>query len=392
MTHRRLTRLHGLNGWNLLFLLITGLILYLPGLRGALAPLRTPLKSLHIGSGVLSLALLAAYLPLSRGHWDRLRSRIGQKANVVLLVGLLLGWGATGVLLWFNRYMPEGVAEAALVWHDLLTWFAIPWAVAHSLTRYFKLRILPVTGPVLENRRVLLGAAAALGGGLLWRNLGRALGLPGLEGSQEAASAGDLRKNQHTPIAPGCPFEPAPVSDPPEGGGARGRFRVYSVVDPMPVFDSCNWEFKLYGLVDRPRTFTWEEFQALPRTVQVSHFHCVTGWSVYDVTWEGVKLSHLLELAGVQPAGKQLKLISGDGAYTSGIPLAVGQMEDVLLPYIMDGRPLATPLGGPVRLIIPGMYAYKSVKWLQAVEVVAEEHVGYWEALGYPSDAWLKKG
>lgn len=391
MTHHRLSRLHSLNGWNLLFLFVTGLLLYLPGLRGVLAPLRTSLKLLHLGSGVLSLAFLVAYLPLGQGHWKRLGRRVGQKANVVVLVGLLLGWGLTGIVLWANRYMPPGVAEAALVWHDLLTWFAIPWVVAHSLTRYLRLRIMAVTSPVLENRRMLLGAAIVMGSGLLWRGLGRVLDVPGLE-AQAAASAGTAQKNQHAPVAPGCTFEPVPISDPPQGGGGRGRFRVYTVVEPIPTFDSCAWEFKLYGLVDRPLTFTWEQFQALPRTVQVSHFHCVTGWSVYDVTWEGVQLSYLLELAGVQTAGGHLKLISGDGVYTSGIPLAVGQMDDVLLPYIMDGRPLATPLGGPVRLIIPQMYTYKSVKWLQAVEVIEQEHVGYWEERGYPSDAWLRKG
>lgn len=391
MANRRLIQLHSLNGWNLLFLFVSGLLLFLPALRGPLAPVRTPLKYLHIASGVLSLLPLAAYLPLARGHWERLRQRTGQKANVVVLSLLLLGWAATGVPLWFNRYMPPGLAESALVWHDLLTWFSLPWVIAHSVTRFFNWRLLPVTGPVLEDRRVLMAAAGAAGFGLIWRGLGRAMGVPGLEGPASAASAGDTAVNRHQPVADGCPFEPPVVSDPPEGGGAKGRFRVYTVVEPMPRFDACDWQFHVTGLVERPLTLSWEQFQALPRTVQVSNFHCVTGWSVYNVTWEGVRLSHLLELAGVKPEGQHLRLISGDGVYTSGIPLAVGLLDDVLLPYVMDGSPLPTALGGPVRLVIPGMYAYKSVKWMQGVEVVAREHTGYWEALGYPSDAWVRK-
>lgn len=389
MNYQRLTRLHTYNGWNLLFLVLTGVALFAPALRGLLAPVRTLLKYLHIGSGVLSLALLALYLPMAPGHWERLRRRVGQKANVVLLGALLLGWGGTGVALWLNRYLPAGVAEAALVWHNLLTWFAIPWAAAHALTRYFRIRLLPVTAPLQEDRRVMLAGAASAVGLLLWGRLGRAFGVPGLEGS--GTGAGDRAANQHQPIPEGAQFKPVPVSDPPKGGGGKGRFRVYSVVEPLPSFDARTWQFTVTGLVEKPLTFTWEEFLALPRTVQVSNFHCVTGWSVYHVTWEGVTLSHLLEMAGVKAGATHVKLYSGDGVYTDAVPLDVARMPDVMAPYIMDGSPLPTALGGPVRLIIPQMYAYKSVKWLQGIELIPENHEGYWEVRGYPNDAWLRK-
>ncbi|HYG60589.1 MAG TPA: molybdopterin-dependent oxidoreductase [Symbiobacteriaceae bacterium] len=388
MTHRKLARLHAYNGWNLLFLVLSGVILFVPQLRGALAPVRTPLKYLHIGSGILSLGLLALYLPLAREHWGRMRQRVGQKANVVLLTGLLLGWGLTGVLLWFNRYMPAGVAESALVWHDLLTWFAVPWAAAHAVTRYFRLRVLPVVAPVQEDRRVLLAGVLSAAGFLLWGRLGRGLGVPGLEGASEA---GDRTPNRLEPLPEGAAFNPVPVSDPPQGGGGKGRFRMYSVVAPLPTFDARTWQFTVQGLVDRPLTLSWEAFQALNRTVQVSNFHCVTGWSVYSVTWEGVRLSHLLDLAGVKPGARYVKFYSGDGAYTDALPLEVARAEDVMLPYIMDGRPLPTPLGGPVRLIVPQMYAYKSVKWVQAIELLDRNHEGYWEVRGYPNDAWVRK-
>lgn len=387
MSHDRLTRLHNWNGWNLLFLLVSGVLLYAPGLRGPLAAVRQPLKYLHIASGVLSLGLLLAYLPGAAGHWDRLRRRIGQKANVVLLVGLLLGWGATGLVLVFNRSMPAGVAQAALAWHDVLTWFALPWASAHALTRYFKIRLLPVNAPLQEDRRVLVAGAATAAGALLWGRLGRALRLPGFEAPESPRSAAEL----HQPLEPGAEFSPPPVSGAPQGGGSRGRFRVYTVVEPLPRFDARSWQFTVKGLVEKELAFTWEEFLRLPTTVQVSDFHCVTGWSVLNCTWQGVRLKDLLELAGVKPEARWVKFYSGDGEYTDSVDLSVASRDDVMLPFILDGSPLPTPLGGPVRLIIPAMYGYKSVKWLQAIELIAEEHIGYWEERGYPSDAWVRK-
>jgi methionine sulfoxide reductase catalytic subunit len=387
MDYRRLTRLHNANGWNLLLLFVTGVLLYVPGLRGPLAPVRTPLKWLHIAAGLVSLVLLALYRPEAKSHWEALRRRVGQRANVVLLVGLLVGWGLTGAVLWLNRYMPAGLAESALVWHDLLTWFALPWAAAHAITRYFRIRLLPVNAPVAEDRRVLLAGAATAAGALLWGRTGRWLGLPGLEGTAAATA----ETNQHEPIPDGAAFEPVPVGAPPADGAMRGRFRVYTVVEPMPTFDARTWDFTVGGLVERPLRLTWEQFQELPRTVQTSHFHCVTGWSVYNLQWEGVRLSDLLAKAGVKPEAKHVKFYSGDGVYTDSIPLDVAMMADVMVPFLMNGSPLPTPLGGPVRLIIPDMYAYKSVKWLQAIELIGHEHIGYWEERGYPTDAWVRK-
>jgi len=380
----RLARLHACNGWNFLFLALTGIILHLPALRAATAPVRTPLKYLHIASGMLSVLLLAGYLPMVRVHWSRLRERIGQKANVVLLTLLLVGWGVTGVLLWFNRNLPAGAAESALIWHDRLTWFALPWAASHAITRYFRLRLLPVTTPVAEDRRVLLAGAGTVVGGLLWGRLGGLLGLPGFEKPTRSGAYG-----AHAPVPEGEAFAPPPVSKP--SVPSKGRFRVYTVVEPLPRFDPQTWHLAVTGLVGTELTFTWEEFTQLPRTTQVSDFHCVTGWSVYDVTWDGVRLADLLDLAGVRPEARFVKFHSGDGVYTDSVSLDTARLPDVMLPWAMDGSPLPTALGGPVRLVIPRMYGYKSVKWVQKIELIAKEEIGYWEDYGYPADAWLRR-
>lgn len=387
-----LTRLHRYNGWNLLFLILSGILLYMPALRGPLAPIRTPLKDLHIISGILSVVLLLAYLPAARGHWQRLNQRTGQKANVLFLGALLLGWAVTGVMLWINRVMPPGWAEWALIWHDRLTWVAIPWAAAHSATRYYKWRWVRVTVPVTD-RRLFLAGAAAFVGALAWGRLGQWLKLPGFDGSQESARvlAAAPATGSHDPLAPGSKITMPAVWDYPTPG-ARGRFRIYNVTASEPAFDPQTWRFRVGGLVNRSVDLSWQEFLELPRSKQISNFHCITGWSVYDCTWEGVRLSDLLDYAGVKPAATHVKFYSADGVYTDSLPLDVARLPDVILPYRFDGGAVPTKLGGPVRLIVPQMYAYKSVKWVDRIELIDRNHDGYWAVRGYPNDPWLRKG
>jgi len=161
-------------------------------------------------------------------------------------------------------------------------------------------------------------------------------------------------------------------------------------VTRLPVFDSDTWRFKLDGLVERPAEWNWEQFLGIAREVQVSDFHCVTGWSVYKNTWEGIPLSHLLKEAGVQPQAGYVKFYSGDGVYTDALTLEQANMDDVMVAILHDGKPIHRDYGGPARLIIPKMYAYKSVKWLNRIELIDREHIGYWEERGYDNNAWLK--
>lgn len=121
----------------------------------------------------------------------------------------------------------------------------------------------------------------------------------------------------------------------------------------------------------------------------MSDFHCVTGWSVYKNTWEGIKLKDLLSQAGVKPTAKTVKFYSGDGVYTDTLTLEQADMDDVLVAVMHDGRPIPSDLGGPVRLIVPKMFAYKSVKWLNRIELIEGDHTGYWEQRGYSNDAWV---
>jgi DMSO/TMAO reductase YedYZ molybdopterin-dependent catalytic subunit len=117
----------------------------------------------------------------------------------------------------------------------------------------------------------------------------------------------------------------------------------------------------------------------------------VTGWTVPDVHWTGVRLGYLLDQAGVTKGGTALHLRSFDGIYTESLTMDQARLSDVIVAYRMLGAPVSREHGGPVRLYVPPMYGYKSIKWLDKISVVDKVEPGYWENLGYAVDAWIGK-
>jgi DMSO/TMAO reductase YedYZ molybdopterin-dependent catalytic subunit len=168
-----------------------------------------------------------------------------------------------------------------------------------------------------------------------------------------------------------------------------GGWRIYTISGSMPTFDPATWRLKIGGLVDQPVSLTYDELRALPRVDQVSTFHCVTGWTVQNVHWGGVRLSDVLARAQPQAAGRALRFVSMEVPYVDYLTMHQASLHDVMLAYEMDGKPLPREHGAPVRLIIPEMYGYKNVKWLQGIDVVPQAVNGYWEDLGYDRDAWV---
>jgi DMSO/TMAO reductase YedYZ molybdopterin-dependent catalytic subunit len=168
-----------------------------------------------------------------------------------------------------------------------------------------------------------------------------------------------------------------------------GGWRIYTISGHMPVFDPATWRLRIGGLVEQPLTLTYDELRALPRAEQVSNFHCVTGWSVSNVHWGGVRIADVLAHAQPQSKGHALQFVSMEVPYVDYLTMQQASLPDVMLAYEMDGKPLPREHGAPVRLIIPEMYGYKSVKWVERIDVVPREVDGYWENLGYDSDAWV---
>jgi DMSO/TMAO reductase YedYZ molybdopterin-dependent catalytic subunit len=168
-----------------------------------------------------------------------------------------------------------------------------------------------------------------------------------------------------------------------------GGWRIYTVSGSLPRFEERTWRLELGGQVRQPVSFTYRELLALPKVEQISTFHCVTGWSVNNVHWGGVRLRDVLAQASPLPSAHALEFVSAERPYVDSLTLEQSSLQDVMLAYEMDGQPLPREHGAPVRLIIPEMYGYKNVKWLQGIEVVPEAEQGYWEQLGYDNDAWV---
>jgi DMSO/TMAO reductase YedYZ molybdopterin-dependent catalytic subunit len=168
-----------------------------------------------------------------------------------------------------------------------------------------------------------------------------------------------------------------------------GRFRFYTVTGGFPHRDRSRYTLHVKGLVERPFTVSYDELVAMPATRVKRDFQCVTGWRVPDVHWTGVRLSALLDRAGVKPEAAALRFVSFDGSYTESLTLAQARRPDVMVAYELEGKPLSSNHGGPARLYVAPMYGYKSCKWLETIELTARVEPGYWEQNGYDVDGWV---
>jgi len=168
-----------------------------------------------------------------------------------------------------------------------------------------------------------------------------------------------------------------------------GGWRIYTISGHMPEFDPATWRLTVGGLVEKPVSLSYDELRALPRAEQVSNFHCVTGWSVNNVHWGGVRMHDLLARVRPHSSAHALQFVSMEVPYIDYLTLQEASLHDVMLAYEMDGKPLPREHGAPVRLIIPEMYGYKNVKWLERIDLVPQVEAGYWEELGYDNDAWV---
>lgn len=167
------------------------------------------------------------------------------------------------------------------------------------------------------------------------------------------------------------------------------HFRIYTITGTLPKIAPADYRLQISGLVERPMTLTLADLESMPRTTMVRDFQCVTGWRVPSVHWQGVRLSRILDAAGVQPGAVALSFDSYDGSDTESLTLEQARLPDVIVAYRMLGAPITTEHGGPVRLYVAPMFGYKSLKWLSAIRVVDRVQPGYWEQNGYPVNGWL---
>jgi len=159
-----------------------------------------------------------------------------------------------------------------------------------------------------------------------------------------------------------------------------------------PEFRPERWRFRVDGLVAHSLDLSWDEFLALPKAEQASDFHCVTTWSKYGVRWAGVKFRTLLQLSQPQPQATHVVLTCDDG-YTTNLPLDELRGDDILLAYELEGKPVPVEHGGPLRMLVPHLYAWKSAKFLSRISFLDHDEPGFWEVRGYHNraDPWKEE-
>lgn len=165
----------------------------------------------------------------------------------------------------------------------------------------------------------------------------------------------------------------------------QSRTRKWPVLDAhgTPDIDLTTWRFSVEGLIENPLSWSLDEFMQLPAVRVYADFHCVTRWSRLDNIWSGVATRTLAEMCGVSHEARFVSALAHDYGWTTNLPIEYFLAEDSLIAWSHDGRPIAPEHGGPVRLIVPQLYAWKSAKWLRSLSFLRDDQPGYWEQGGY---------
>jgi len=176
----------------------------------------------------------------------------------------------------------------------------------------------------------------------------------------------------------------------------QSRTLKWPVLDASgaPSIDLEKWRFSIAGLAEKPISWTWSEFQALPKVKVWADFHCVTRWSRLGNLWEGVAAKTLIDQAGgLRPEAKFALVRGHDNGWTTNLPVEYLLAVDALVALTHDGEPLSIEHGGPARLIVPRLYAWKSAKWVAGIEFRETDEAGFWEENGYHmrGDPWKEE-
>jgi DMSO/TMAO reductase YedYZ molybdopterin-dependent catalytic subunit len=175
----------------------------------------------------------------------------------------------------------------------------------------------------------------------------------------------------------------------------QARTKKWPVLDASgpPLIDLARWRFTISGLVETPSEWTWEEFRKLPRVKVFADMHCVTRWSRLGNLWEGVSTHEVLNHCGLKPEAQFVLVHGYDRGWSTNLPLADFLGDDCLFADTHDGEPIDTEHGGPLRLVIPRLYAWKSAKWVRGIELIEKDRPGFWERGGYHmrGDPWQEQ-
>lgn len=174
----------------------------------------------------------------------------------------------------------------------------------------------------------------------------------------------------------------------PPGQSLTNKFPVLTY-GPTPKFEKVTWDLRVFGEVEKEMKWSWDEFTAMPTKTILTDIHCVTRWSKFDTTWEGVPFTEFIKLFGVKDTARYV-IAHCDYGYTTNLPIEAMMEDDVLLAYKYEGEQLQEDHlmdhGGPLRTLVPKRYLWKSAKFLRALEFTKSDKPGFWEKGGYHND------
>ncbi|WNF36292.1 molybdopterin-dependent oxidoreductase [Bacillaceae bacterium IKA-2] len=290
--------------------------------------------------------------------------------NVYFNVSFIIVWVFSGLIMYFQASVSAGISNIAVSVHSWFTFLFLPWVLFHSFGHLIGKKIpwpnwwrgkTPVPEAITENhlekrdfvKFTTLGILFIfIGAGIKWL-------LPILDTEDTSAKR-------------------------------RGYFRIYNVTSDYPRYKESDWSFTIDGLVENSITLTMNDMIRLPSLTIVDDFHCVTGWSVRNVEMKGILIKDIIEAHLITPLGPYATAFSGDQVYYDSFRLSQIVDEGMMLVFEFDGLQLVIPQGYPCRLYHPGMYGYKSVKWIERLEFTEERAEGYWQVMGgYDLDGYL---
>lgn len=167
----------------------------------------------------------------------------------------------------------------------------------------------------------------------------------------------------------------------PPGQTVTDRFPILHEGE-VPQYDMATWSLKVFGEVEKELQFSFDELMQLPQSEVTCDIHCVTRWSKLDTHWVGIKFKDFMQLLGVKPEAKYV-MFYGDSDYTTNVPLEDLLRDNILLTHTFDGEPLTEKHGGPLRMLVPHLYFWKSTKWVTGIEFMKEDRPGFWEQNGF---------
>jgi DMSO/TMAO reductase YedYZ molybdopterin-dependent catalytic subunit len=174
--------------------------------------------------------------------------------------------------------------------------------------------------------------------------------------------------------------------------GQQAVKRLYDMGGIQSKADLQDWRLRIHGKVEKPTILTFQQLIELTQIELTCDVHCVTGWTLLDSEWSGVRLSTIMDLVKLRQDARFV-IFEAAAGYTSNIPMVEAQKKNVILAHSFFGKSLSTPHGAPVRALVPDRYFYKSAKWLEGVKFTAEDEPGYWESRGYSisADPWKEE-